>query len=148
MKAFLNLGNEEKSTLAGSEFHTVTVLSVKKLRRFGLSHCALYSLYGCPLVADDVLVKYCCTGEIMLQTVVDYCAVKLTQYVGCYQENAACKAGRDKCRVQRFVHASDREAELELVKCASECRLADNMYFAKTVCAMFCCCHLGCCKKN
>ena len=42
MIAFLNLGNEEKSTLAGSEFHTFTILSVKKLRRFGLSHCALY----------------------------------------------------------------------------------------------------------
>jgi len=35
---FLNLGKEEKSTSAGSEFQTLTLLSVKKLRRFGLSH--------------------------------------------------------------------------------------------------------------
>ena len=47
----------------GSEFHTFTILSVKKLRRFGLSHCALYSLYGCPLVADDVIVKYLLTSR-------------------------------------------------------------------------------------
>ena len=60
---FLNLGNEEKSTLAGSEFHTLAILSVKKLRRFGLSHCALYSLYGCPLVADGVIVKYLLTSR-------------------------------------------------------------------------------------
>jgi len=60
---YLNLGNEEKSTLAGSEFHTFTILSVKKLRRFGLSHCALYSLHGCPLVADDVIVKYLLTSR-------------------------------------------------------------------------------------
>ena len=44
MLDFLNLGNEEKSTLAGSEFHTFTILPVKKLRRFELSQCALYSL--------------------------------------------------------------------------------------------------------
>jgi len=49
----LNLGNEEKSTLAGSEFHTFTILSVKKLRRFGLSHCALYSLYVNRINTDE-----------------------------------------------------------------------------------------------
>ena len=45
---FLNLGNEEKSTLAGSEFHTFTILSVKKLRRVGLSHLIsfVYKLYN------------------------------------------------------------------------------------------------------
>jgi len=31
---FLNLGSDEKSTLAGSEFQTLTIRSVKKLRRF------------------------------------------------------------------------------------------------------------------
>jgi len=53
----LNLGNDEKSTVSGSEFHAVTIRSVKKLRRFKFSHYALYSLYGCPLVGSDVKVK-------------------------------------------------------------------------------------------
>ena len=54
----LNLDSDEKSTLAGSEFHTLTIRSVKKLRLCKFSHCALYSLYGCPLVDNDVNVKY------------------------------------------------------------------------------------------
>jgi len=58
---FLNLGSDEKSTLAGSEFQTLTIRSVKKLRRFRFSHCALYSL--CPLVRDDVKVKYLLTSR-------------------------------------------------------------------------------------
>jgi len=60
---FLNLGSEEKSTLAGSEFQTLTIRSVKKLRRFRFSHCALYSLYGCTLVGNDVKVKYLLTSR-------------------------------------------------------------------------------------
>jgi len=60
---FLNLGKEEKLNLAGNEFHTLTILSVKKLLHFGLSHCALYSLYGCPVVADEVIVKYLLTSR-------------------------------------------------------------------------------------
>jgi len=45
---FLNLGSDEKSTLAGSEFQTLTIRSVQKFRRFRFPHCALYNLYGCP----------------------------------------------------------------------------------------------------
>ena len=58
---FLNLGGDEKSTLAGSEFQTLTIRSVKKFRRFRFPHCALYNLYGCPLVGIDVKVKYLLT---------------------------------------------------------------------------------------
>ena len=54
----LNLDSDEKSALAASEFHTLTIRSVKKLRLFKFSHCALYSLYGYPLVDNDVNVKY------------------------------------------------------------------------------------------
>jgi len=62
MADFLNLGSDEKSTLAGSEFQTSTVRSVKKLRCFKFPHCALYSLYGCRLVGDDVKVTYLLTS--------------------------------------------------------------------------------------
>jgi len=58
---FLNLGSDEKSTLAGSEFQTLTIRSVKKLRRFRFSRCASYSLYGCPVIDNDVKVKYLLT---------------------------------------------------------------------------------------
>ena len=58
---FLNLGSDEKSTLAGSEFQTFTIRSVKKVRRFRFSYCALYSLHGCLLVGNDVKVKYLLT---------------------------------------------------------------------------------------
>ena len=34
----LNRGNEEKSALAGSEFHTLAICSVKKFRCFEFSH--------------------------------------------------------------------------------------------------------------
>jgi len=44
MTDFLNMGSDEKSTLACSKFHTLAIRSVKKLRRFRFSHCALYSL--------------------------------------------------------------------------------------------------------
>jgi len=60
---FLNLGSDEKSTLAGSEFQTLTIRSVKKFRRFTFPHCALYNLYGCPLVGNDVKVKYLLTSR-------------------------------------------------------------------------------------
>jgi len=62
---FLNLGSDEKSTLAGSEFQTLTIRLMKKLRRFRFSHshCALYSLYGCRLVGNDVKVKYLLTSR-------------------------------------------------------------------------------------
>jgi len=58
---FLNLGSDEKSTLAGREFNTLIIRSVKKLHRFLFSHYALYSLYGCPLEGNDVKVKYLLT---------------------------------------------------------------------------------------
>ena len=54
----LNRGNEEKSTLAGSEFHTWTIRSLKMFRRFEFLHCVLYSLYGCPLMTDVVQVVH------------------------------------------------------------------------------------------
>ena len=60
---FLNLGSDEKSTLAGSEFQTLTIRSLKKFRRFRFPHCALYNLYGCPLVGNDVKVKYLLTSR-------------------------------------------------------------------------------------
>jgi len=63
MADFLNLGSDEKSTLADSEFQTLTVRSVKKLLCFKFSHCALYSLYGCPLVGNDVKVTYLLTSR-------------------------------------------------------------------------------------
>jgi len=56
----LQLGSDAKS---GSEFQTLTIYSVKKLRRFRFSHCVLYSLYGCPLVGNDVKVKYLLTSR-------------------------------------------------------------------------------------
>ena len=43
--------------------HTLTIRSVKKLRRFKFSHCVLYSLYGCPLVDNDVKMKYLLTSR-------------------------------------------------------------------------------------
>ena len=42
---FLNLGSDEKSTLAGREFHTLRIRSVKKLHRFLDSHTVLYTAY-------------------------------------------------------------------------------------------------------
>jgi len=50
---FLNLSSDEKSTLAGSEFQTITTRSVTN--SFGdvvldFHTVLLYSLYGCPLV--------------------------------------------------------------------------------------------------
>ena len=50
----LDNDNDKKSAL------TLTILSVKKFHHFKFSHCALYSLYGCPLFAGNgVKVKKC-----------------------------------------------------------------------------------------
>jgi len=51
----LNLGSDEKSTLAGSEFQTLTIRSVNKLRRFWFSHCDFY----CSDVAERWSTKLC-----------------------------------------------------------------------------------------
>ena len=54
-----NLGNDEQSTMAGTEIDALTVLAVNMSRRIKFSHCALHSLYGCSLVTDNgVKVKY------------------------------------------------------------------------------------------
>jgi len=63
-------------------------------------------------------------------------AVSLNQFMGCYNENPSCTSGDASCRVVGFVSGM-ADAKLELVQCSTECRLKDNLFFAKTVCMSY-----------
>ena len=84
---FLNLGSDEKSTFAGSEFQTLTIRSVKKLRRFWFSHCASY----CSDAAERWSTKLCTMfGRLLLAwyTICIFGVLALTEF--CQVQNSLC----------------------------------------------------------
>jgi len=58
--------------------------------------------------------------------------ISLQQLLGCYSENPSCPEDDSTCHVDNFVRGMT-DAKHELSECATACRLADNLYFAKTV---------------